>query len=616
VTKPTTQPSQPSTMLGLPPAISQYLTLPVIGTAIGLLIIWWWIREKPRNSKDKLGTARWVDKSDVANAWKIANKQFNAPEKKQLVTWINTPRVGRKLWKKGHKLHHTKNTVMVPDCQRGTAICGAPGSGKTFSSFDPMIQSVIEQGLPLILYDAKYPEGQAEMHIAYAMQQGYEVKVFAPGYAESEICNILDFMEDSEDGVTAAQIGKTMARNFSMNGGSDGDPFFALSGDQLIKAVMQTAKMLHPEQIADVATCQTILQIPPVELINRVKNAPMSPWVKISWSQFFSMAESEKTAASVAATAALLFTNMIDKAVLPSLCGKSTIPLKLKGKQMLVLGMDSKRRDIVGPILATVLEALVQANFAEGGRTDPLAIFLDEIPSLLLPNLESWLNELRSKGAAFFIGFQNISMLEKAYKESGLKAILTGCNTKIIFNPGELESAEYFSKYLGEIELNFQQRTRSQGQAPNSSSNSYADQRQARALITTDQINRLPTGSCLMISPSYGNKDEAYVPQKLSIAILDDVIQKAKFGSDNFQKIITEMRKKGDNDKSIDLELRKAAVDRLIPDVSSVKSPDADAVMVANAINNAMQSAVGNKPNANKQADIEKAMQLAHETPF
>jgi type IV secretory pathway TraG/TraD family ATPase VirD4 len=612
VTKLTPQQSQPSTMLGLPPAISQYLTLPVIGTGVSLFILWLWVRNGANGNKEKLGTARWAKKNDISNAWKVANKQFNNPER-VLTTWINSPEVKTGLFGKKY-LKKNSNVIVFPDGQRGTSICGAPGSGKTFSSFDPMIQSVIEQGLPLILYDAKYPKGQAEIHIAYALQQGYEVKVFAPGFAESETCNILDFMSDSEDGVTAAQIGKTMARNFSLNGGDSGDPFFSLSGDQLIKAVMQTAKMLDPEGIADVATCQALLQIPPLELIKRVQAAPMSPWVKISWGQFFSMGESEKTAASVAATAALLFTNMIDKAVLPSLCGKSTIPLKLKGKQMVILGMDSNRRDIVGPILATVLEALVRANFSDGDREDPLAIFIDELPTLFLPGLESWLNELRSKGGCFYCGYQNMSMLEKAYGEPGVKAILTGCNTKLIFNPGELASAEYFSKYFGEIELKFRQRTQSQGQGPNSSSTSYAEQRQARALVMADEINRLPSGTCYMISPSYGNEYETYFPQRLKISIRDDVKQKAKFGAANFELIVRHMRQKIGEKSIVDLDFRSAAIDRLIPKIASEKG-SGNMNMLNDAINNVLRDSSINQLNST-QDNVENFIQEAQKVPF
>jgi hypothetical protein len=44
--------------------------------------------------------------------------------------------------------------------------------------------------------------------------------------------------------------------------------------------------------------CEAIIKF---QLRDRVKAADISPWVKVSWDQFMSMRESEKTAASMAA---------------------------------------------------------------------------------------------------------------------------------------------------------------------------------------------------------------------------------------------------------------------------------------------------------------------------
>jgi type IV secretory pathway TraG/TraD family ATPase VirD4 len=304
---------------------------------------------------------------------------------------------------------------------------------------------------------------------------------------------------------------------------------------------------------------------------------------------------------------------MIDKDILPCLCGKSTIPLKLQGKQMLVLGMDENRRDIVGPIIATVLEALIRANFADGQRVDPLAIFVDELPSIYLPNLGDWLNQLRSRGACFYLGFQTISLLERAYQEAGLKAILTGCNTKIIFNPNEFDSADYFSKFLGEIELNFSQRTRSQG-GQGGSSNSYADQRQTRSLITADEINRLPQGHCILINPEYGNKKEAYVPQRLNIQVGDDAIFKAQFGAANFPLIIQMLQQHKAQDAVIDLEARTSAIDQLIPPLAEEGAKQS----WQDAMGDALASAVAQPVVKEKQVkqSIEDAIRAAQTVPF
>jgi hypothetical protein len=40
------------------------------------------------------------------------------------------------------------STLYVPDAQRGIAVLGAAGSGKTFSVIDPLIRSSLDQGFP------------------------------------------------------------------------------------------------------------------------------------------------------------------------------------------------------------------------------------------------------------------------------------------------------------------------------------------------------------------------------------------------------------------------------------------------------------------------------------
>jgi type IV secretory pathway TraG/TraD family ATPase VirD4 len=351
-----------------------------------------------RSGKNRMANAQWAGAREKSTARQVAIKQINERKRDGLTTWINTPLISALKHPQVKKGQVSKrfiitpqaNTVFIPDGQQGTTVCGAPGSGKTFSVIDPMIRSVIDQGFPICLYDFKFPGGQAEIHAAYARNKGYDVRIFAPGFEGSESCNLLDFLKSADDSETAGQIAKVLNKNFSLNGGKGGeDPFFQLSGDQLIKAVLQLAKL---SEFPDFLTCQKILALDSSELIDRVKAAEISPWVKTSWDQFMSMRESEKTAASVAAIASLMFTNFVSPDILPCLCGKSTIPLDLEGKQMIIFGMDQNRRDIVGPILATVMHMIIVRNIAKK-RVDPLAVFLDELPTIALPNLVNWLNE-------------------------------------------------------------------------------------------------------------------------------------------------------------------------------------------------------------------------------
>jgi type IV secretory pathway TraG/TraD family ATPase VirD4 len=530
----------------------------------------YWLMTDNRSCKTRMANAQWAGAREKSTARQVAIKQINERKRDGLTTWINTPlistlknpQVKKGKGSKRFIITPQANTVFIPDGQRGTTVCGAPGSGKTFSVIDPMIRSVIDQGFPICLYDFKFPGGQAEIHAAYARNKGYDVRIFAPGFEGSESCNLLDFLNSADDSETAGQIAKVLNKNFSLNGGKGGeDPFFQLSGDQLIKAVLQLAKL---SEYPDFLTCQKILALDSSDLIDRVKAADISPWVKTSWDQFMSMRESEKTAASVAAIASLMFTNFVSPDILPCLCGESTIPLDLEGKQMIIFGMDQNRRDIVGPILATVMHMIIVRNIAKK-RVDPLAVFLDELPTIALPNLVNWLNESRSAGFCGVLGYQNMTQLEKAYGKETSRAILSGCNTKFIFNPGEYESAKYFSDYLGDEEIRYKQRSRSNSK--DGGTNSVSDQDKTKKMFSPEEFLKLPAGSCVFINPAYANQTEASIPMKLKVQVGDSELKRREYSESKFNLVIQQLKKRNQHPQitTDDIKKRIAALDLFIP---------------------------------------------------
>jgi type IV secretory pathway TraG/TraD family ATPase VirD4 len=545
-----------------------FLTLALL--AVGGYVVMSGDRRSGKSKNGRMASAHWAGRREKMAARKVAIRQINERKRDGLTTWINTPlilplkkaqeRNGKVV--KRYNITPQANTIFIPDGQRGTTVCGAPGSGKTFSVIDPMVRSVIDQGFPICLYDFKFPGGQAEIHAAYAKSKGYDVRIFAPGFEGTESCNLLDFLKSPDDSETAGQIAKVLNSNFSLNGGKGSeDPFFQLSGDQLIKAVLQLAKL---SEYPDLLTCQKILALDPSDLIDRVKAADISPWVKVSWDQFMSMRESEKTAASVAAIASLMFTNFVSPDILPSLCGKSTIPLDLEGKQMIIFGMDQNRRDIIGPILATVLHLIVTRNIAKK-RVDPLAVFLDELPTLSLPSLVNWLNESRSAGFCGVLGYQNMTQLEKAYGKENSRAILSGCNTKFIFNPGEYESAKYFSDYLGDEEIIYKQRSRSNSKDGGSYSSSEQDK--TKKIFSPEEILKLPAGNCIFINPAYSNQQEASIPLKLNVKIGEGEMKRRIYGENHFDLLMKKLKKVRNHSKitSREVNMRINSLDKLLP---------------------------------------------------
>ncbi len=171
--------------------------------------------------------------------------------------------------------------------------------------------------------------------------------------------------------------------------------------------------------------------------------------------------------------------------------------------------MDQNRRDAVAPLLATVLQMIVNHNLYGKERIDPLVLSLDELDSLYLPSLKRWVTEGRFKGLCTLVGFQNIGQLEESYGKGILQTVLGGCGTKIILNPQDKASAEYFSSYLGEEGLDIRQSSRSRGKQ---SSTTISNQLNKRPLVEVAALLKYPIGKAIFINPGYSSQQEAYVP--------------------------------------------------------------------------------------------------------
>ena len=486
----------------------------ILGTcAVGILVLVI-LGNQGGGRKSRLATSRWAKGGDRSRAKKRSKQQINGREKNKVTLWVNGPtikRVQRQEKSTQYKVSGDGKTIYIPDAQRGISVIGGPGTGKTFSVIDPVVRSAIAQGFPLCLYDFKYP-AQTQRVAALAQAAGYEVNIFAPGFPESQVCNPLDFIQDDTDAATARQIAEVLNRNFKLSAAQTEDPFFSNSGDQLVEATLLLAKALpHP----DVMTAYTILSDP--DLINRLKGInSINPWVGVAFGQLLSTAKSEKTVASIVSTAALVFTRFMKAGMLPAFCGKSTLPLDMTGKRLLIFGMDRNKRDVVGPLVATVLHMVITRNVTQP-RTDPLVAVLDELPTLYLPNLVQWLNENREDGLCTLIGYQNQNQLEKAYGKELAQAIFGGTASKFMFNPQSAESADMFSRMLGDEEIRYKSKSRNTGGGKTSTTRS--DQERTRRLFAPEQFNRLPQGHCVYINPGYGTRKEGSVPQKLKIKV-------------------------------------------------------------------------------------------------
>ncbi|BAY14083.1 type IV secretory system conjugative DNA transfer family protein [Calothrix sp. NIES-2098] len=527
-----------------------------------------------RGASNKLARARWAGAREKTAARKLACKQITERRHNRVALYIGTP-VGTKSQVVDNKritnIPEDKSRLYLPDVQRGILVCGGAGSGKTFSMINPLVRSAIDQGLPIILYDFKYAhqesatagaKGQAAKLAGYAAMHGYEVSILAPGFPESCVANPLDFLRSETDAEMARQLAIVLNRNFKLSSGgdvSDGG-FFVNAGDQLAQAIFMLAR---GTDFPDIMMCHAILSLP--KLIDRIQQASLNPWVKVAFDQFLSVAGSPETAASIVGTTSGLFTRFMTPSTLSGFCGQTNIPLDLKGRKMVVFGMDKEKRDVISPLLVSILHLLCSRNLA-GKRTEPLLLALDELPTLYLPALVDWLNQNREDGLICLLGLQNLSQLERAYSKETTNAIFGGCATKAFFNPQDDVAAERFSNFLGNEQIKHRERSRSSG-GKGGASTSISEQNSTRNLFEVNQFNSLPEGRTIIVSPGFRSGKEVGLPLLEQIRIPQSDRNSEVASVEKWYELQQEFISKSTlkEPSGEELEIRKFSAEKLLP---------------------------------------------------
>jgi type IV secretory pathway TraG/TraD family ATPase VirD4 len=542
------------------------------------------------NYKNKVATSYWGGSPEKSRAARKAKKQVTKPTRNSVALYVGTPvkmrdRLENNWRSKGllttqitlsqrvNRLISANSTLYIPDAQRGITVVGAAGSGKTFSVIDPLIRSAFDQGFPMCLYDFKYP-AQAKRAVAYAIKRGYTVRVFAPGFPESETCNPLDLLQDEEDAISSGQLTQVISRNFDRGGSNTGDKFFEEAGDSLVEGILLVTKAIKTltgeDKYCDLMMAQAILSLPNLPLrLEAASKDKLKVWTSRPLSQLISVKDSEKTAASIIGTAQRMFQRFLKRDFVGAFCGKTTLPLDLDGKQLIVFGLDRNNRDIVSPLLAAILHMIVTRNITRTvPRLDPLIVTLDELPTFYLPALVNWLNEGREDGFIGILGYQNIAQLEKVYGKELARAILGGTATKFIFNPQDPDSAKLFSEYLGEMEIKFNSKSRSTGKGGGSRSTN--EHYQKRHLLEPAQFAKMGTGKAVIINPAYTRGSEAYVPLLQAVKVPQADIKEMNWSESKWDSVRDKLIQNNstqisDSERSQQFLERRSLAEKLFP---------------------------------------------------
>ena len=129
-------------------------------------------------------------------------------------------------------------------------------------------------------------------------------------------------------------------------------------------------------------------------------------------------------------------------------------------------------------------------------------IFLDEFANIgVIPHFETTISLARGRGVRLWLGIQSLSQLESRYGKPAAQTILTNCSSKMALSGLDVETAQYFSRSLGEKTQAAPRRTwQKRRWSLFANGTTDAVQEHSRLLMTPDEIRRIGANELLVIT--------------------------------------------------------------------------------------------------------------------
>ena len=123
-----------------------------------------------------------------------------------------------------------------------------------------------------------------------------------------------------------------------------------------------------------------------------------------------------------------------------------------EGKGFIFVTPRDKERKALGPLINTFMNlAVLEARSPPKSRkNEPVALIIDELASFDFDDLQDVLEKGRKFGLIAIAGIQNVAQLRQKYGVDGAKVLMSCFLTKVIFNPGDAETADEMAHEIGE----------------------------------------------------------------------------------------------------------------------------------------------------------------------
>lgn len=461
-------------------------------------------------------------------------------------------------WRRVELLDDKRRKHYIDDLNRGVAIFGSSGSGKTASVIESIGRHLAKNKMVGIINDYKDYE-LTEVLYPLFKKENVEFNVFAIHDVERSVrINVIDpsiiTTITKLNGVIASLV-----QNLSQDD-ADGSTakFFRDGSESLLSGVIWRLKKDYPQycNLPFVISLLlaggdlneyvkqpngTILTQPFQKLINFMNEDPEAA---LAGATFIRGVASEKQTA-------VLFSSLA--ASLRLIASKEMFYLLRENELDLNINAEGNRRilsfinkpgaleNVISPINAMIIEACFTA-MSERNR-EPSFILLDEAPTIKIMGLKTRIATLRSYGVSFIYCMQDKvqGVGQWGGKEYKMKEILTNLSTQFMGKVNDADTAKYYEQFFEIIERETESVSKADSLL-NAGDRRITTSKKERSKVRANEFLRLKQGEFIMFSDGVDDRFRFYyepspklMPPKLREVSESDI-------ENNYRKILNDAK--------------------------------------------------------------------------
>ena len=412
---------------------------------------------------------------------------------------INLPMV----YQYQQKMH--KGWINVVNPFRGILVLGSPGSGKSYSVYEPFIDQMMAKGYAMCVYDYKYPTLSKNVYNKLLQyQHRFPVK------PEFCVLNFDDPMHSLranpthpsyiESQADCAEIAELIMLNINKVAREKND-FFTESSKALLDG---TFWYLRTHEDGKYCTFPHAIEFLNQDYRKVIAMLVSDPDVKTKISSFadaFEAGANDQLQGMIASTRIPLgkFTSRNLYWVMTG----DDFNLAINDPEhpkVLCIGNNPDRELIYGTCIALYTSRMFKQINHQG--RNKCAVLLDEMPTVYLPGLDKILNTCRSNGVVFVVGGQDVSQFYRDYGKKEADVLINTPGTTFI---GQVngESAKTMSQVFGKLD-----RVR-ESESIGRSNDSVSISMQEKEIMPARKIETLSTGTFFgRVADTHGDKIE------------------------------------------------------------------------------------------------------------